>query len=251
MTTLHNPNQNQLLAALPEDEFKRLSNHLELVPMPLGMSYYESSGKLHHAYFPTTATISLRYVTESGASAEIACVGNEGMLGVSVILGSKVLPRQASVRTVGYGYRLKARLLQEEFNRGDTLQSLLVDYTKSLITQASHTVACNRYHTLEQRLFRCLLTGFDRISLDNPGMTHELLASSLGVARDMLSEPLKKLHQAGVANCYGTHVKLLNRIALERQACECYRAGRAEDVFEYASAAMPPAKEAAWELCSA
>lgn len=222
MIVLHNPNQNQLLAALPANEFRRLSAHLELVPMPLGESYYESNGKLQHVYFPTTATVSLRYFMEGGDIAEIAGVGNEGMLGISVFMGGKALPKQAIVRTVGFGYRLKARLLLEEFNRGETLQYLLIRYTKILIAQASQTVVCNRYHTLEQKLCRWLLLNFDQISSNDSVVTQKLLASSLGVQRDALTEALRKLRDAGLISYYGGHIAVLNRQDMEGQTCECY-----------------------------
>ncbi len=222
MTVLHNPNQNQLLAALPANELRRLSAHLELVPMPLGESYYESNGKLQHVYFPTTATISLRYLMESGDIAEIAGVGNEGMLGISVFMGNKAQPKQAIVRTVGFGYRMKARLLLEEFNRGETLQHLLIRYTKALIIQSSQTVICNRYHTLEQKLCRWLLLNYDQISSNDSVVTLKMLASSLGGHRDVLTETLKKLRDAGLISYYGGNIAVLNRNGIENHTCECY-----------------------------
>ena len=222
MTVLHNPNQNQLLAAMPTNELRRLSAHLELVPMPLGESYYESNGKLQHVYFPTTSAVSLRYVMENGSTAEIAGVGNEGMLGISVFMGNKALPKQAIVRAVGFGYRLKARLLLDEFNRGKSLQHLLIRYTKVLIMQASQTVICNRYHSIEQKLCRWLLLNYDHISLNNSAVTLELLASSLGVRREVLSESLRKMREAGLISYYGGQIAVLNRQNLENQACECY-----------------------------
>lgn len=222
MTMLHNPNQNQLLAALPTVEFRRLFPHLELVPMPLGVSYYESGGKLQHVYFPTTSIVSLRYIMESGTPAEIAAVGNEGMLGVSAFMGDKALPKQAIVRAVGYGYRLKARLLLEEFNRAETLQHLLIRYTKVLIAQASHTVVCNRYHSVEQKLCRWLLLNIDHISSSDSAVTQELLAASLGVRYDVLTEALRKMRQAGFISYRGVHITALNRPYFEGQTCECY-----------------------------
>ena len=228
MKVQHNPKQNQILAALPAHEFRRLSAHLELVPMPLGVSYYESNGKLQHVYFPTTATVSLRYGMENGTFAEIAGVGNEGMLGISVFMGSKALPRQAIVRTLGFGYRLKARLLLEEFNRAETMQYLLIRYTKMLITQASQTVVCNRYHSVEQRLSRWLLLNFEQISSNDSVITAELLANSVGVRRETLIELLKKLHSDGIISYYGGHISVLNPQGLENQMCECYNAIRSE-----------------------
>jgi hypothetical protein len=222
MKVLHNPKQNQILAALHPHEFKRLSTHLELVPMPLGMSYYESNGKLQHVYFPTTSTVSMRYVMESGGTAEIAGVGNEGMVGVSVFMGSKALPKQAIVRTVGFGYRLKARLLLEEFNRAETLQHMLIRYTKALITQASQTVICNRYHSVEEKICRWLLLNYNHILLNDSVVTPDLLASSIGVRRDVLAEALRKMREAGTIGYYGGNITVLNQQHLESQTCECY-----------------------------
>jgi len=222
MTILHNPNQNQLLAALPANEFTRINPYLELVPMPLGESYYESNGKLQHVYFPTTSTVSLRYVMENGSSAEIAGVGKEGMVGISVFMGDKALPKQAIVRTVGYGYRMKARLLLEEFNRAETLQQLLIYYTKTLIIQASQVVICNRYHSIEQKICRWLMHNYDPLTLNDSVVTPELLTSVLGVRRDVLTEALRKLREAGLINYYGGHLKILDRQNLGDQACECF-----------------------------
>ena len=223
MKAINNPNQNQLLAALPTDEFSRLSMHLELVPMPVGESFYEPNGKLQHVYFPTTSSISLRYVMENGNTAEIAGVGNEGMLGVSAFMGNKALPKQATVRTAGFGYRLKERWLLEEFNRAETLQNLLIRYTKTLITQASQTAVCNRTHSIEQRICRWLLLNFDHISSNDSIVTQELLANSLGVHRNILTETLRKLREAGYISNYGGHIVALNRKFLEEQSCECYK----------------------------
>ena len=222
MTVPHNPNQNQLLASVPPAEFRRISPHLELVPMPVGESYYESGGKLQHVYFPTSSIVSLRYVMENGAHAEIAGVGNEGMLGISVFMGDKALPRQALVRTVGFGYRLKARLLLEEFNRAETLQNLLIRYTMDLITRATQTVVCNRYHSVEQKICRWLLLNFDHTSLSQPVVTQDLLASALGIRPETLSGALKKMRQAELISFHCGQIIVPNRSYLENQTCECY-----------------------------
>ena len=222
MTVLHNPNQNQLLASLPPAEFRRISSHFELVPMPVGESYYESGGKLQHVYFPTSSIVSLRYVMENGAHAEIAGVGNEGMLGISVFMGNKALPKQAFVRTVGFGYRLKARLLLEEFNRAETLQNQLIRYTGDLITKATQTVVCNRYHSVEQKICRWLLLNFDHTSLSHPVVTQDLLASALGIRHEAISEALKKLREAEFISFHCGQIIVPNRSYLEKQACECY-----------------------------
>ncbi len=223
MTVLHSPNQNQLLAALPASEFARLSSYLELVPMPLGESYYESNGKLQHVYFPTTSIVSLRYMMENGCTAEIAGVGNEGMLGISVFMGDKALPKQAIVRTVGYGYRMKARLLLEEFNRAGTFQQLLIRYTKSLIIQASQVVVCNRYHSVEQKICRWFMHNYEYIAANDLSVTQEILSSVLGIRRNILTEALRKLREAGLINYYGGHITMLNIQNVEDHACECFR----------------------------
>jgi hypothetical protein len=221
MAVLHNPKQNLLLAALPAVEFRRLSTHLELVPMPQGESYYESGGKLQHVYFPTSAVVSLRYVMESGDFAELAAVGNEGMLGISVFLGDKALPKQAIVRTVGYGYRMKARLLLEEFCRDETLQLMLLSYTRILISQSSLTVICNRYHSIQQKLCRWLLLNLEQNSSSESAVTAELLASSLAVRLDNVIESLRDLREAGHISYHGGPVLVLNHQYLEQQSCGC------------------------------
>jgi len=190
--------------------------------MPLGESYYESNGKLQHVYFPTTSTVSLRYMMENGSSAEIAGVGNEGMVGISVFMGDKALPKQAIVRTVGYGYRMKSRLLLEEFNRAETLQRLLINYTKALIIQSSQIVVCNRYHSVEQKICRWLMHNYEHITLNDYSVTQELLASVLGIRRNVLTEALRKLREAGLINYYGGYITILNKQNLEDQACECF-----------------------------
>ena len=222
MTALHNPKQNQLIAALPADEFTRVSAHLELVPMPLGESYYESNGKLRHVHFPTTSTVSLRYMMENGGTAEIAGIGKEGMVGISVFMGEKALPKQAIVRTVGFGYRMKARLLLEEFNRAETLQQLLIHYTKALIVQASQIVVCNRYHSVEQKICRWLMQNYEQVSVLDPVVTPELLGGAIGIRRDVLTKALMKLREAGLINYYGGHISVPNRQNLGDQACKCF-----------------------------
>ena len=251
MTLLHNPKQNQLIAALPADEYRRLSPHLELVPMLLNGSYYESGGKLQHVYFPTTSIVSLRYVIENGAQAEIAGVGKEGMLGISVFMGAKAMPKQAFTRAVGYGYRLKARLLLEEFNRAETLQHLLLRYTQVLITQASQTVVCNRSHSVEQKLCRWLLLNLDHASSNDSAVTQELLASSLGIRHDILTEALRKLQQAGFISYHGRNITVPNRSYLEDQTCECYSMIKAKSdslLFEPRFSKPVPDSVRAWSM---
>jgi CRP-like cAMP-binding protein len=222
MDSPQNPNQNHLLAALPTAEFERIAPHLELVAMPLGEVLYESSGQLQHVYFPTTAIVSMHYVMENGASSEIAGVGNEGVLGVSLFMGGNTTPSRAIVQTAGHGYRLKARLLMEEFDRGGAVQHLLLRYTQALITQVSQTAVCNRHHAVEQQLCRWLLLTLDRLPSNELTMTQELIASMLGVRREGITEAAGHLQQAGCIRYRRGHISVLDRSGLESRVCECY-----------------------------
>lgn len=227
MKALHSPNQNHLLAALPTTEFERIAPHLELVAMPLGEVLYESGGQLQHAYFPTTAIVSLHYVTESGASSEIAGVGNEGALGISLFMGGNTTPSRAIVQTGGHGYRLKAPLLMQEFNRAGgrragVMQHLLLRYTQALITQISQTAVCNRQHSVEQQLCRWLLLTLDRLPSKELTMTQELIASMLGVRRESIAVAAGHLQQAGFIRYRRGHITVLDRSGLESRVCECY-----------------------------
>ena len=218
----HSPNQNHLLAALPPAEFERLAPDLELVPMLLGEILYEPGGQLQHAYFPITAIVSLHYVMESGASAETAGVGNEGVVGVSLFMGGETTPSSAVVQTAGHGYRLPGRLLKREFNRAGLMQRLMLRYTQALITQMTQTAACNRHHSVEQQLCRWLLLTLDRIPSHELIMTQELVASMLGVRREGITEVAGMLQRAGVIRYRRGHISVLERAALETRACECY-----------------------------
>jgi len=227
MDTPHSPNQNHLLAALPTAEFERIAPHLELVAMPLGEVLYESGGQLQHVYFPTTAIVSLHYVTESGASSEIAGVGNEGVLGISLFMGGNTTPSRAIVQTAGYGYRLKAQLLMQEFNRAGgrragVMQHLLLRYTQALMTQISQTAVCNRHHSVEQQLCRWLLLTLDRLPSSDLTMTQELIASMLGVRREGITEAAGHLQQVGCIRYRRGHISVLDRLGLESRVCECY-----------------------------
>ncbi len=222
MTTPHNPNQNHLLAALPPAELERLAAHLELVPMPLGEILYEPGALLQHAYFPTTAIVSLHYVTESGASAEAAGVGNEGIVGVSLFTGGDTTPSSAVVQTAGHAYRLERHLLKQEFDRAGLLQRLLLLYTQALITQIMQTAVCNRHHSVEQQLCRWLLLTLDRVPSRELIMTQELVASMLGVRREGITEAAGKLQHAGFIRYRRGHIAVLERAGLETHACECY-----------------------------
>jgi len=222
MPAPQSPNQNRLLAALPTAEFERLAPHLEPVEMLLGDILYESGGLLQHVYFPTTAILSLHYVMENGSSSEIAGVGNEGVLGISLFMGGNTTPSRAVVQTGGQGYRLKAQLMVQEFNRAGLMQQLMLRYTQALITQMSQTAACNRHHSLVQQLCRWLLLTLDRMPTNELIMTQELVASMLGVRREGITEAAGKLQHAGFISYRRGHVAVLERSGLEAGACECY-----------------------------
>ena len=222
MSPPHSPNQNHLLAALPAAEFERLAAHLELVPMLLGETLYEPGGQLQHVYFPTTAIVSLICILESGASAEIAGVGNEGVLGISLFMGGDTTPSSAVVQAAGHGYRLHATLLMEEFNRAGLVHRLFLRYTQALVTQMFQTAACNRHHSIEQQLCRWLLLTLDRLPSNELIMTQELVAGALGVRRESITEAAGSLQRAGVIRYRRGHIAVLERSGLEAGACECY-----------------------------
>jgi len=228
MLSPHSPKQNHLLAALPAPEFARLSPHLELVSMPLGEVLYESGGRLQHVYFPTTSIVSLLYVLEDGASAEIAVVGNEGILGISIFMGGQTTPNRAIVQSAGYGYRLNSQLLKQEFNRSGPVRPLLLRYTQALITQMAQTAVCNRHHTVEQQLCRWLLLSLDRLSSVSLIMTQELIANMLGVRREGVTEAAGKLQRAGLIRYSRGSIEVLDRPGLEQAVCECYRVVKRE-----------------------
>ncbi|MDB5796487.1 MAG: Crp/Fnr family transcriptional regulator [Paucimonas sp.] len=222
MHMLHDPNRNHLLAALLDAEFDRLAPHLELVPMLLGDVIHESGGTLHHAYFPTTAIVSLHYELENGSSAEIAGVGNEGVLGVSLFMGGGTTPSRALVQTGGHGYRLRVQVLMEEFNRAGPVMRLLLRYTQALITQMSQTAVCNRHHSVEQQLCRWLLLTLDRLPSNELTMTQQLIANMLGVRREGVTEAAGKLQDSGYIRYRRGHITVLDRAGLEQDVCECY-----------------------------
>ncbi|MBQ0725667.1 MAG: Crp/Fnr family transcriptional regulator [Cycloclasticus sp.] len=218
----HSPIQNHLLAALTIQERERLIPHLELVPMPLGNILYESGNELRHVYFPTTAIVSLLYVMLDGASAEIAVVGNEGIIGVALFMGGETMPNRAVVQSAGHAYRLKGPLLKQEFNRSGDLQHLLLRYTQALLTQMAQTAVCNRHHSLDQQLCRWLLLSFDRLLSNELIMTQELIANMLGVRREGVTEAAGNLQKAGLIVYRRGHITLVNRAGLEARTCECY-----------------------------
>jgi CRP-like cAMP-binding protein len=223
-----NAKQNKLLAALSAAEIGRLKPHLELVTMPLGDVVYESGRQIDHVYFPTNCIVSLLYVLENGASAEIAVVGNEGVVGISLFMGGESTPSRAVVQSAGQAFRLAARFMQEEFKRGGAMQHLLLRYTQALITQMAQTAVCNRHHSVDQQLCRWLLLSADRLPTPEIRMTQELIANMLGVRREGVTEAAGKLQREGVISYRRGHIKLLDRPKLERMACECYEVVRRE-----------------------
>ena len=224
----HSTTQNHLLAAFPAAEYERVTADLELVPMPLGLVLAESGGVMQHVYFPTTCIVSLLYVLEDGSSAEIGVVGNEGIVGISLFMGGETTPSRAVVRSAGHGYRLKAPLLQQEFNRGGAVMRLLLRYTQSLITQMTQTAVCNRHHTVEQQLCRALLVSLDRMAGNSLSMTQELIASMLGVRREGVTEAAGNLQRAGLIRYSRGHIDVLDRAGLETAVCECYAVVKVE-----------------------
>jgi CRP-like cAMP-binding protein len=221
-------NQNHLLAALPLIEFDRLLPHLELINLRLGDVLHESGGKLLYAYFPTTAIISLHYLLENGGSSEIAGIGNEGVLGVNLLMGGNTTPSRAVVQTAGFGYRIKAQILMDEFQLAGSVMRLMLRYTQALITQMAQTAVCNRHHSVDQQLCRWLLLTLDRSSGNELTMTQELIAGMLGVRREGVTEAAGKLQQQGIISYRRGHITVLNRAGLERQVCECYAVVRTE-----------------------
>ncbi len=216
------PLRNQLLAALPDAEWKRWQPQLEAVNMPLGQVLYESGGTLSHVYFPTTAIVSLLYVMKDGASAEIAVVGHEGIVGISLFMGGDSTPSRAVVQSAGQGFRLAAPAMQEEFDRAGPVLHLLLRYTQALITQMAQTAVCNRHHSLDQQLCRWLLLSLDRLQGNELVMTQELIANMLGVRREGVTEAALKLQGAGVISYGRGRITVLDRSALEKRTCECY-----------------------------
>ena len=222
MSAMSDPKANRLLAALPDAEFQRWLPLLEDVQLPLGRVLYESGVTMGHVYFPTTAIVSLLYVMADGASAEIAVVGKEGLVGVSLFMGGGSTPSRAVVQSAGSGFRLRAAAVHEEFNRAGPTLHLLLRYTQALITQMSQTAVCNRHHTLDQQLCRWLLLSLDRLDGDELTMTQELIANMLGVRREGVTEAALKLQRAGLISYARGRITMLDRPGLEARSCECY-----------------------------
>lgn len=230
MTAPHNPLQNSLLASLPAYEFNRLQPNLELAPIPFGKVIYGPGSQLQHLYFPTTCILSTLYVLVGGGSSEIAVVGNEGVLGVSLFMGGEAAPSRVVARSAGFAYRIKAQLVRDEFNRGGAFMQSLLRYNQALMVQVSQTAVCNRYHSVEQQLCRCLLLSHDRLPTDSLDMTQELISSILGVRREGVTEAAGKLQRAGYISYSRGRIKVINRPGLEKTVCECYAVVKAEYV---------------------
>ena len=222
MAPSEDPRENKILAALPQAEWERWRPQLEAVDMPLGKVLYESGMKLAHLYFPTTSIVSLLYVMENGASAEIAIVGREGLVGISLFMGGDSTPSRAVVQSAGKGFRLKAGGMMNEFNRSGPVMHLLLRYTQALITQMAQTAVCNRHHTLDQQLCRWLLLSLDRLPSNELVMTQELIANMLGVRREGVTEAAGRLQKDGLIRYQRGRITVLNRDELEVRTCECY-----------------------------
>jgi CRP-like cAMP-binding protein len=214
--------QNQLLAALPRDAQQRLFPHMKLVDLPLGKVLYESGDALHHVFFPTDAIVSLLYVMESGASAEISVVGNEGLIGIAVFMGGESTPSRALVQSAGSAFSLPSQRLRTEFNAYADMRMLMLRYTQALITQMAQTAVCNRHHSIDQQLCRWLLLSLDRLTSNHLVMTQELIANMLGVRREGVTESAGKLQDLGVIEYHRGRIKVLDRPTLEKLCCECY-----------------------------
>jgi CRP-like cAMP-binding protein len=222
------PHQNHLLDALAAGDYERVASHLQLIPMELGEVLYESGAELRYVYFPTTCIISLLYVMEDGASAEIAVVGNEGILGISLFMGGNTTPSRAVVQSAGHAFRLEARLLKDEFERYGPTMHLLLRYTQALITQMAQTAVCNRHHSVDQQLCRWLLLSLDRLGSNELSMTQELIANMLGVRREGVTGAAGNLQDAGLIHYRRGQITVINRPGLEARACECYQVVKTE-----------------------
>jgi CRP-like cAMP-binding protein len=222
MTNEHRAKENHLLRVLPDAEWARLAARLVPVDMPLGQIVYESDANLENVYFPTTSVVSMLHLMHDGAPAEIAIVGNEGIVGIALFMGGETMPNRAIVQSAGQAYRLDARILKEEFDRAGPVQRLLLRYTQALITQMAQTVVCNQHHSTDQQMCRWLLLSADRLPLNEQKITLESIVNMLGVPRADMTEAAMKLQDAGLIRCSGDHIEVLDRQGLEKRACECY-----------------------------
>jgi CRP-like cAMP-binding protein len=251
MSVIPKPQQNHLLAALHRDVLERLIPDLELVEMPLGMVLYESGDTLRHVYFPTDSIVSLLYVMESGASAEISVVGNDGVIGVALFMGGESTTSRAIVQSAGSAYRVLGKRFKEEFNRHGEMLQLMLRYSQALITQMSQTAVCNRHHSIDQQLCRWLLLSLDRLSGSQLAMTQELIANMLGVRREGVTEAAGKLHRQGVIDYSRGLITVLDRAKLESLSCECYEVVKRETdrLLPEECALNPPQKSGTHAIC--
>ncbi len=224
----HNPKQNALLAGLANDDYERLLPHLELVPMPLGMAVCEAGVEMEHVYFLTSSIVSQLYESRDGTATETAVIGHEGVVGVTLFMGGGTSLNRAVVKSAGYGFRMKAKMLRDEFYRGGALQSLLLRYTQALLTQMSQTAVCNRHHSVVQQLCRWLLLSLDRLPSNEMSMTQELIGNMLGVRRESVADAAGKLQDEGLIHYTRGHISVLNRVGLEARVCECYAGVKSE-----------------------
>jgi CRP-like cAMP-binding protein len=224
----HNPRQNHLLAALPSADFERLALHLELASMPLGMVVHDAGATMQYVYFPTSSIVSILHDTKDGASAETAVIGHEGVIGVTQCMGGGASTSRAVVKSAGYGFRLKAELLKDEFDRGGAVQNQMLRFTQALLAHMSQTAVCNRHHSVAQQLCRWLLLSLDRLPSNELSMTQELIANMLGVRRESVAEAAGKLQDEKLIHYSRGHITILNRCGLEERACECYSAVKHE-----------------------
>ncbi len=226
--SLHDPMRNVILAALPSEDFARLQPELELVAMPRGWIVCDTGEKLSYVYFPISAIVSLLYVMENGASAEIAVTGRNGLIGIPVCMGGDTTTTRAVVQSAGMGYRLKASIMKREFHNGGKLQQLVLSYTQALITQTAQIAVCNRHHSVVQQLCRWLLLNVDLLSSNELVVTQELIANMLGVRREGITEAAGKLQLEGLIQYSRGHIQILNRAGLEKRVCECYNVVKKE-----------------------
>jgi CRP-like cAMP-binding protein len=228
MRSTHSPIENRILAALPVRDYKRLLPHLELTQMPLGYSLYESGAKQNYVHFPVEGIVSLLYITKTGSSAELAVVGCEGMIGISLFMGGETAPNRAVVQSACTAYRLPAQVLKDQFAEGGALQLVLLKFTQALITQISQTAVCNLHHTVDQQLCRWLLLSLDRLPENRLQMTQELIANMLGVRRQGVTESARKLEKDHLITYGRGLITVLDRPGIEKRACECYSVVKTE-----------------------
>lgn len=228
MADLNDPKKNHILNSLQPAEYERVYPNLERIEMPLGKVLYESGGVLNYAYFPIDCIVSLLYILENGSSAEIAVVGNDGIIGIALFMGGNTMPNRAIVQSAGYAYRLKGIEIMREFNRYGELLHILLRYTQALITQMAQTAVCNRHHSVDQQLCRWLLLSLDRLPSNQLTMTQELIANMLGVRREGVAVAAGKLQKAGLIEYNRGHITILDRLGLEERVCECYQVVKTE-----------------------